>query len=202
MEPTNTPPPHGAPPTCKATSKQSGKRCAKPPTPGSTVCATHGSKSPQAKASAAVNILRDDARRLLGQPIEDPFQALKENAGLIIAFRDHVATMLSDLDRYTYWAVSEDEGQPPVMMERVRAIVLLYTQALRDCDKALYGMTKLGIEAFKAWDQARADQVRHVVEAAVDDVELEPAQAQALREALRRRFAVLADETRQLEQAS
>lgn len=187
---------------CGARKTTSDGICLTRPITGGTRCRKHGGASPRAKGAAAVNNLRTEAQRLLGQPVEDPFQALKHNAGLIIAFRDHVGSMLSDLDKYTYWAVSEDEGQPPVMMERVRAIVLLYTQALRDCDKALYGMTKLGIEAFKAWDQARADQVRHVVEAAVDDVELEPAQAQALREALRRRFAVLADETRQLEQAS
>lgn len=187
---------------CGARKTSSEGTCLRRPIEGGTRCAKHGGATPNARKAAAVNLMRDQANRLLGTPVEDPFQALKHNAGLIIAFRDHVGSMLSDLDRYTYWAVSEDEGQPPVMMERVRAIVLLYTQALRDCDKALYGMTKLGIEAFKAWDQARADQVKHVVEAAVDDVELEAGQAQALREALRRRFAVLADETRQLEQAS
>lgn len=190
------------PKKCRGTSTTTGGPCGNYPIRGGTVCEAHGGKAPQVKAAAHLNVMREDARRFLGTPVEDPFQALKENAGLQVAFRDHIQGMLSDLDKYTYWAVSEDEGQPPVMMERVRAIVLLYTQALRDCDKALYGMTKLGIEAFKAWDQARADQVRHVVEAAVDDVELEAGQAQALREALRRRFAVLADETRQLEQAS
>lgn len=42
---------------CSATSKQSGKRCRRRPTPGANVCKIHGSASPQAKRTARERLL-------------------------------------------------------------------------------------------------------------------------------------------------
>lgn len=43
-------------PRCTARSKQAQRRCAREATPGQTVCASHGSKSPQAKAKAYLRL--------------------------------------------------------------------------------------------------------------------------------------------------
>jgi hypothetical protein len=43
-------------PRCTAKSKQNQRRCRRAATPGQTVCANHGSKSPQAKAKAFLRL--------------------------------------------------------------------------------------------------------------------------------------------------
>ncbi len=42
---------------CTATSKQSGKRCGRAATPGTNVCASHGSKNPAVQRKAKLRLL-------------------------------------------------------------------------------------------------------------------------------------------------
>lgn len=61
---------------CTAKSKQSGERCKKYPTPGSNVCATHGSKSPRAQVAAAKRLALEAAMR--SETPRKPWEVLEE----------------------------------------------------------------------------------------------------------------------------
>ncbi len=77
---------------CKAKSTTTGEQCRKPPTPGTTVCAAHGSKAKQVRAAAKRRLEEVAARKqlaVLGEPIAvDPGAAL---LGLVHAKAGEVA---------------------------------------------------------------------------------------------------------------
>lgn len=60
-------------PRCNATSQQNKRRCERAKTPGTTVCATHGSRAPQVKRKAALRLLElvDPAIATLARTMTD-----------------------------------------------------------------------------------------------------------------------------------
>lgn len=83
---------------CTATSKQTGQRCKRPPTPGHAVCKIHGSGSPQAKAKAAQRLAeqaaRADVARFAARTDLHPAEALLDlvhyQAGVVAYWRSRV----------------------------------------------------------------------------------------------------------------
>lgn len=178
MTNTQDQPAHGYPNgRCTATSKQTGNRCGQRPAPGTTVCRFHGASTPNVQVKAAETLLRREATRLLGHPVKNPIEELKTNAGMLIAFRDYLQTQVNDLEKLTYWAITIQEGDDnpaPMAIEKARALVPLYTQALRDVHKALTDMAKLDIEGkWLALEEAQVEMVARVFDAVFQDLQLE-----------------------------
>jgi hypothetical protein len=67
---------------CTARSSRTGKRCAKAPIAGGTVCPTHGGRAPQVKAAAAARI---EAARLLQQAAFDPAGVPRDPGEVLLA---------------------------------------------------------------------------------------------------------------------
>lgn len=61
-------------PRCNATSQQNNRRCERAKTPGTTVCATHGSRAPQVKRKAALRMIElvDPAIATLARVMTNP----------------------------------------------------------------------------------------------------------------------------------
>lgn len=60
--------------SCRATSKSTGKRCARRPVPGATVCRIHGGAAPQVQRKATLRLLElvDPAIATLARTMTDP----------------------------------------------------------------------------------------------------------------------------------
>lgn len=106
---------------CKA-SARSGERCRRSAMKGGTVCASHGGKSPQAKAAAARRVAEAKAARamsLLAAPVDiDPAQALLElvqwTAGEVRYWRAEVARIAEDDPAELTWGRTKtDRGVGP-----------------------------------------------------------------------------------------
>lgn len=97
---------------CKAWSRQAQRQCARAATPGMEVCASHGSKSPQARRKAALKLLElvDPAIATLAREM---VQADKSN--------DRQAAANSILDRSGYGRTSkiETEDAREILRERL-----------------------------------------------------------------------------------
>lgn len=184
---------HTEPIKCGAKTSSTGGTCNKWPIKGGTRCFKHGGASPRAKAAAEKNLLVIAASRLVGRPVTDPLRELQHNAGLMTAFRDFLQQQVDDLEKYTYWAITaEDDDHPPMAIEKVRALVPLYTQALRDVHKACADMAKLAIDQqLLAIDQQRVDLIRRVIDGVFDDLELTGARRGEAEAAFARRIREL-----------
>lgn len=116
---------------CRATSRRSGERCRRWPAPGQAVCASHGAKSPQARAKAAerlaVEAARADAEQLLGHRatagVDDPLRVLAEVTAEAVALKDALAARVNALKSMRYSA-------PGAGTEQIRAEMLLYERSL------------------------------------------------------------------------
>lgn len=109
--------PHGGP-RCQGRAKSTGRQCAKPATPGATVCVKHGSGAPQVRAAAARRVEQAKAARqlqALGQPVEvDPASALlglvHAKAGEVAWLREKVREVARD---------SGDEGGKHLVVQGI-----------------------------------------------------------------------------------
>jgi len=74
---------------CTARSKQAGRRCRRPATPGTNVCTMHGSKTPRVQAAIARREVEAEAVELVHrynlEPLTDPWNALAELGAEILA---------------------------------------------------------------------------------------------------------------------
>lgn len=129
---------------CKASSKQSGKRCQKPASPGSMVCAAHGSKAPQARRAAQERVVEQEARRTFGRleevatPIDNPLEALAGLAGEVVAWKDFCAGRIADLERL---GTQDFKGA-----EQIDAVVALFERAMDRCVSTMTAIARLNID--------------------------------------------------------
>ncbi|UVY83805.1 hypothetical protein NLU66_16585 [Brachybacterium sp. NBEC-018] len=98
---------------CKATAR-SGDPCRRAAMKGGTVCASHGGKSPQAKAAAARRLAEQEAAkavRLFSAPVDvDPARALVDlvqwTAGEVAYWRTQVKQLADEDPKALTWGVT------------------------------------------------------------------------------------------------
>lgn len=101
---------------CKATAR-SGDPCRRSAMKGGTVCASHGGKSPQAKAAAARRLAEQEAAkavRLFAAPVDiDPAAALVElvqwTAGEVAYWRTQVQQLADETPEKLTWGVVREK---------------------------------------------------------------------------------------------
>lgn len=113
---------HDGRPRCTAMSKQNQRRCRRAATPGTNVCANHGSRAPQVKQAAKLRLLGlvDPAIATLAREMT---QATKSS--------DKQRAANSILDRAGIARTSE------VQVEDARALLVERLMALRDEQRAV-----------------------------------------------------------------
>ena len=132
-------------------------------------------------------------------PVDDPLRALAELAGEILGWKDYLSTKVAALNgELEYWtdedhAGATDEAANPfaVHENRVRAVVELYMEALRDSTRILLGISKANVDERLA--TIRETQVAIMARLLVESLSRaginDPDQVSRVRE----EFAVLAD---------
>lgn len=133
------------------------KCCTRYPSPGLSVCAAHGARSPQAKVAQRRNLANAEARASLAEvevvPVGDPLDALAELAAEAWAWKGHLADMVGELrDQYRF----VDEDSMGRRTEQLDARVALFERAMDRCQKFLSDWVRLGFEDRKV----RVDEVR------------------------------------------
>lgn len=182
---------------CKATAR-SGEQCRRPSMKGGTVCASHGGKSPQAKAAAARRLAEEKAAkamRLFAEPVDiDPARALVElvqwTAGEVAYWREQVRALAESVATSDggedapslVWGKTrekiggEDYGSTYEAAPRVEYRML--TDAQDRLAKYAAAALKAGVEERRvklAEDQGAL--VAQVIRAILDQLDLSPAQA-------------------------
>ncbi len=132
-------------PKCKATSKQTGKRCGQYPVRGLAVCKWHGGAAPAAKAKAEERRAAEEAAKAYAKivdpdapPVDNPLTELSKLARQVVDWKDLLAQMVDDLqNKFRY------EGEHG---ENLRGEVLLFERALDRCAQVLGLIAKLNID--------------------------------------------------------
>lgn len=173
---------------CKATAR-SGEQCRRPSMKGGKVCASHGGKSPQAKAAAARRTAEAKAAKsmaLFAEAVDiNPAEALLElvqwTAGEVRYWRAEVARIAEDDTAALTWGKTQSvEGagpQGPVDMDTHEATAPVAYRMLTDAQDRL---AKYAAAALKAGVQERQiklaeDQgmlVAQVIRAILDQLDL------------------------------
>lgn len=178
---------------CTANSTTTGKRCRKARTPGTTVCASHGSKAPQVREAAARRLataaVQADAAALLAAegvgPVGDPYDALERLATEVMAVKRAAAARVNALGS----AIRYTSGQGA---EQLRAEVALYERSLDRAVKILETLSKLGLDERRVQVQEKlADQVGDVIEAVLAELDLTASQKAIVPSALGRHLVAL-----------
>lgn len=146
---------------CSAKSKQSGQQCRRVATPGTTVCASHGSKAPQVRAKAAERLaeaaeqkeIRSVLERLgkptpLGNPVDELLAIGAEARAWQVVVRERVADLSS--------LVTQDV----LHVEREKALVGIYERSLDRTSRLLSDLVRLNLDARRlALDEQQTELV-------------------------------------------
>lgn len=142
---------------CKATAR-SGEQCRRPSMKGGTVCASHGGKSPQAKAAAARRLAEQEAAkavRLFAAPVDiDPARALVElvqwTAGEVAYWRTQVQQLADDTPEKLTWGVVREkvggEDYGTTLEAKPNVAYLMLTDAQDRLAKYAAAALKAGVE--------------------------------------------------------
>lgn len=159
---------------CIWTRTTTGRRCRKPRTPGTTICATHGSKAPQVKAAAerrlATQAVQADAAAILANQgltgVANPYEALSKLAAELLALKDAWAARVNALgDQIRFRSVQGTE--------QLRSEITAYERALVMAARVLETLAKLGLDERRvAVTEAMGEQVASVIQAVLDDLRL------------------------------
>lgn len=178
---------------------RAGKPCGSSPARNQDVCGLHGAKSPQARAAAAARELEDrtlaaarTAWGLSGEtPVHDPLEALALLAGEVVAWKDYVRDIATQLDgALTYWVDRDFYGPDGEILrseavENARAIVTVYERAQDRAAKILANIVKLDIaERMLALRTEQARAIVTAVRSGLAQVDLEAAVRSAALEAI------------------
>lgn len=170
---------------CHAKNRR-GEQCGRLAIRGGTVCINHGGAAPAAKRKAAERIAREKANAVLGKlnikPVEDPFAAMQELAGELLALKDKFREKVEALTQVRYVAETE----------QLRAEVAVYSQLLRDCTAVLTSLARLGLdERMVRVREAQAEMIKKAIEGALRDAGLEGTALAAARSGVARRLRVV-----------
>lgn len=142
---------------CKATAR-SGEQCRRPSMKGGTVCASHGGKSPQAKAAAARRLAEQEAAkaaRLFAAPVDiDPARALVElvqwTAGEVTYWREQVRALADGNPDALTWGITREkqggEDHGTTLEAKPNVSYLMLTDAQDRLAKYAAAALKAGVE--------------------------------------------------------
>lgn len=168
-------------PQCAATSKRSGQRCKRRPSPGAKTCYIHGGRTAKAGERVLEQQARTELARLDVAPVDDPLSELAKITGQVIAFKDQIAAKVNELTSIRY---STESG------EQLRAEVGLLERAFDRCEKFLTAMARLNIdERLTAIAEAQAEVILSVFSAALEHAGITGDQADAALTAADEEFA-------------
>ena len=150
-------------PRCAATSKRSGQRCKRRPSPGAKTCYIHGGRT----ALASLRVIEEQALAELARldlpPVEDPLSELARVCAQVLAWKDSMAGKVNKLDELRY------EGKGDAGGEQLRAEVALWERALDRCERFLTAMARLNIdERLTRISEERAELIISVLSAALE----------------------------------
>lgn len=167
---------------CSAKSKRSGERCRKPATPGSPVCAMHGSKSPRAIVAAERRLAEKLAAELWGGRRDvHPASALLELVGWkaseVEYWRHRVHEIQQDDEASLTWGTTKEKtgGEDYGTTREAKPHVALQLLHKAEADLAAYASAalKAGVdEAMVRIAQATAGQFRAVLALVLADERL------------------------------
>jgi hypothetical protein len=155
---------------CTATSKRSGERCKRYPTPGATVCRFHGGKAPQVKGRALERLESTRARSLLArlgepEPIGHPVAELLAVAAELKAWQRILRERVAELVSFSTSDVMH--------IERERAVVTLYERSLDRTERILVDMMKLDLaERMARITKEQGRTIAELLKRIIDDDEL------------------------------
>lgn len=171
--------------SCRATNRR-GKQCENWPTPGATVCRNHGGAAPQVKEKAAQRVAMAKAQTVVGRlkitPTDDAVSELQRIAGETVALKDYLRKQVQALTQIRYRAETE----------QTRAELVCYMASLRDCERILTSLARLGLEERNVRiKESQATMVRTAVERALRAAGLEGAALERGRKAVGQHLRVL-----------
>lgn len=130
------------------------------------MCKAHGAGAPQVRAAAAARAAEAEMRTAFGRlgehstPVDDPFTALSEVAGEVVAWKAFCAGRIAELEEVR---TLDAKGT-----EQVHALIGLFERALDRCVSTLATIAKLDIDARLARiSERQADTVVRAVDAAL-----------------------------------
>lgn len=148
-------------PQCTATSKRSGQRCKRRPSPGAKTCYMHGGRTAKAAGRAVEQQARIELARLDLPPVDDPLSELARVCGQVLGWKDMLAEKVNALASLRY----ENEAGG----EQLRAEVALWERALDRCERFLTAMARLNIdERLAKISEERAEVIISVLTAALE----------------------------------
>jgi hypothetical protein len=171
---------------CKARAKGSGEQCRHWAMLGQTVCRNHGGGAPAARAAGKRRVAAAKAKAVIGKldiaPVEDPFSAMQQLAGELLAIKDKFRDKVETLEQVRWRGDSE----------QLRAEVAVYSQLLRDCTAVLTSLARIGLdERMVRIKEAQADMIKKAIDGALRDAGLEGAALAAARTGVARRLRVV-----------
>lgn len=128
----------------RATRKPGNPPCARELAPGAVACRNHGGASPQAQRKAAERVVEERAATVFASladrtvPVEDPFAALSQVAGEVLAFKTICGEQLAEL--------REVRSTDAKGVEQVNALVAVFERAMDRAVSTLAAIAKLDIE--------------------------------------------------------
>ena len=167
---------------CSAKSKRSGERCRKPATPGSPVCAMHGSKSPRAIVAAERRLAEKLAADLWGGRRDvHPASALLELVGWkaseVEYWRHRVHELQQEDEAALTWGRTKEKlgGEDHGTTREAKPHVALTLLHKAEADLAAYcaAALKAGVEErMVQLAQTTAGQFRQIITAVLADARL------------------------------
>ncbi|GGU61712.1 hypothetical protein [Lentzea flava] len=157
-----------------------GARCRKPKTPGTSVCASHGSAAPQVRRRAAervaVQAAEADAAAILAHAglsgVADPYEALSRVAAELLAHKDAWAQRVNALDAIT--------SQSPLGAESIRVEIELYGRSMIAAARTLEVLAKLQLDDRRVRvSEAIGQQVASVIKLILTELQLSDEQQAA-----------------------
>lgn len=104
---------------CTATSKQSGQRCRRPPSKGTTVCAMHGGKIPAVQAAAARRQAERKSRAAAAKAVAEwAPDMVPTDPGDVLLRATHVTWLQAALHRQQLAMLEKSGGQPYVRVDK------------------------------------------------------------------------------------
>lgn len=129
----------------------------------------HGGKAPQVQAKARERLAEADALRLVDLedigPITDPYSALADLAGEVVALKDVLRAKVNELEAITSY---DRAGR-----EDVRAVLGAYERSLDRCARVLVEIGRLTITTRMVQvEEAQAELLGSVLAAVMGDLQL------------------------------